>query len=329
MTAWTIGRLAPVRLEALDERAVDLDRVERQVLEVRQGRVAGPEVVEDELDAELAQRPQRSRPGLRLVHQDALGDLELEQVGRQAGLGEDRRRPASTRSGWVNWRADRLTLMTSCDPGSVSSQARACRQAVSSTQRPIGMIRPVSSASGMNDSGGTRPRVGCCQRTSASSPTIRLGREVDDRLVVEPQLVALERAAEVVLELDPLHRRRAHRRLERTCSACPASRFAWTRAISASRKRSAGVAPAGPGDRDPEARVDEPLAIAEGERRAADSTIRSAIRRASSSPPIPSRMIPNSSPPKRATVSPGRRQRRAARRPQRGADRRPRGRGSR
>ena len=37
--------------------------------------------------------------------------------------------------------------------------------------------------------------------------------------------------------------------------------------------------------------------------------IRSAVRRASSTPPIPSRMIPNSSPPKRATVSPGRRQR--------------------
>ena len=34
------------------------------------------------------------------------------------------------------------------------------------------------------------------------------GREVDDRLVVEPQLVALERAAQVVLELDPLERLR-------------------------------------------------------------------------------------------------------------------------
>ena len=118
MTAWTIGRFAVVGLEAVHERAVDLDRVERQVLEVRERRVAGPEVVEDEPDAELAQRPQRPRPGLGLVHQDALGDLELEEVRRAARSRRGSSPTCSTRSGWVNWRADRLTLITSCDPGS-------------------------------------------------------------------------------------------------------------------------------------------------------------------------------------------------------------------
>ena len=58
------------------------------------------------------------------------------------------------------------------------------------------------------------PRDGCSQRTSASSPTIALGRQVDDRLVVEPQLVAFDGPAQVVLEVEPLGVAAAHARLE-------------------------------------------------------------------------------------------------------------------
>src|SRR4029450_7161039 len=39
-----------------DERAVDLDDVEREALEARQRRVAGAEVVDEDLHADLAQR---------------------------------------------------------------------------------------------------------------------------------------------------------------------------------------------------------------------------------------------------------------------------------
>jgi hypothetical protein len=45
-------------------------------------------------------------------------------------------------------------------------------QAVRSTQSPSGLMSPVSSASGMNSTGGTMPRVGWRQRTSASMPMI-------------------------------------------------------------------------------------------------------------------------------------------------------------
>ena len=75
----------------------------------------------------------------------------------------------------MNWRAERLTDTNSGLSSGADRVARhlaAWRHAVSRTHRPSGMIRPVSSASGMNASGGTRPRVGCCQRTSASKPTI-------------------------------------------------------------------------------------------------------------------------------------------------------------
>ena len=44
-------------------------------------------------------------------------------------------------------------------------QSWICAQACSSTQRPISMMEPLSSARGMNTVGGTEPRVGTCGRT--------------------------------------------------------------------------------------------------------------------------------------------------------------------
>ena len=52
-------------------------------------------------------------------------------------------------------------------------QAAPCRRASRSTQRPIPEIAPVSSASGMNSTGGMSPRSGWFQRTSASKPVVR------------------------------------------------------------------------------------------------------------------------------------------------------------
>ena len=161
MTASTIERSA-FSVDAGHERPVDLDRVERQVLEVRQRRVAGPEVVEHEADTQVAQAAKRPDARLGLVHQHALGDLELEGAGVEAGLREDRRRrPRQVGLGELARRqVDRHEQRRRVATARLACHAGAWRQAVSSTQRPIGTISPVSSASGMNASGGTRPRVG-------------------------------------------------------------------------------------------------------------------------------------------------------------------------
>ena len=77
------------------------------------------------------------------------------------------------RSRWATWRAERLTATSKGRAsGRCSCQARIWRQARSCTQRPIGSIRPLSSAIETNSAGSSRPRSGCCQRTSASSPLI-------------------------------------------------------------------------------------------------------------------------------------------------------------
>ena len=55
----------------------------------------------------------------------------------------------------------------------------------------------------MNSIGRSSPRSGCCQRTSASTARTAPLAEVHDRLVEDPQLVALERPAQLVLGAQP------------------------------------------------------------------------------------------------------------------------------
>ena len=83
------GFAAVVLVESLHERAVDLEHLDREGLEVRQRRVTRAEVVDDEMRAEAAQRREDARRGRRVVHQHALGDLEPECVGFEAGIAQD------------------------------------------------------------------------------------------------------------------------------------------------------------------------------------------------------------------------------------------------
>ena len=53
----------------------------------------------------------------------------------------------------------------------VPDQRLSCSHACSSTQAPIGMIKPLSSATGMNRSAVTNPCWGWRHRMSASTPT--------------------------------------------------------------------------------------------------------------------------------------------------------------
>jgi hypothetical protein len=87
----------------------------------------------------------------------------------------------------INWCADTLTDTTTSSPWWLC-QAWRSDQARSSTHRPISVIRPDRSASGISTVGGTKPRLGCVQRKSASTPPVGCG---DNRLVFERQLTRL------------------------------------------------------------------------------------------------------------------------------------------
>ena len=93
-TASTIASSNGSESEPGDERPVDLHRVDRELLEEHQRRVARPEVVERELDAELVQLVEEPPGRVQVSEEELLGDLEGEQrrveVGIQDGLGDGR-----------------------------------------------------------------------------------------------------------------------------------------------------------------------------------------------------------------------------------------------
>src|SRR4029079_9180135 len=74
-----VGAAVDLRREA----AVDLDDVDRQPLEIRERRIARPEVVECELDAPLLQGLELQVGTLTARDEDALGQLERQQMRRQ------------------------------------------------------------------------------------------------------------------------------------------------------------------------------------------------------------------------------------------------------
>ena len=65
-------------------------------------------------------------------------------------------------------------------------------------------MTPVASAEGMKSIGGTRPRSGWCHRIKASNPWTRPAVDVDDRLVVEAELVGLESLRQLDLQREAL-----------------------------------------------------------------------------------------------------------------------------
>ena len=112
-------------------------------------------------------------------------------------------------------KGERLTLTVSrARPGSWRPRRCSPASASRSTQRSTSWIIPVSSATGMKSRGEISPRVGCCQRTSASQPCTCLRLHVDDGLELDPQLRGLERMEEVGSQLHAGERRRVHLRLE-------------------------------------------------------------------------------------------------------------------
>src|SRR5439155_1286787 len=80
-------RAVVVGEDAVDEGLVDLQRVDRQQLaQVAQRRVADAEVVDGQLDAERLELAQHHQRRVGVGEHRALGDLQAQALGREAGL---------------------------------------------------------------------------------------------------------------------------------------------------------------------------------------------------------------------------------------------------
>ena len=102
-----------------------------------------------------------------------------------------------------------------------SGQRAAWRQASRTTHAPIGTIRPVSSAIGMKSAGETRPRVGMVPADQRLERADAVVLEVEQRLVIELELAALDREAQVGFELAALPAPAVEALLEESVGAAP------------------------------------------------------------------------------------------------------------
>ena len=138
------------------------------------------------------------------------------------------------------------------------------------------MISPVASATGMNWLGGTSPRVGDCQRRSASTPTIARLLERDLRLVVDAELAALQAEPELVLEPEQLAELAGHLVVEHLVAAAAALLGRVHRDVGVPDQL---LALAGPAvvDHDADARAERQLAS--GERGSPSTAARAAAPR--------------------------------------------------
>ena len=172
-----------------------------------------------------------------------------------------------TSRGWRNWRGDRLTAITRSRPISASARhTDACRQAVSSTHRPIGRMRPVSSAIGMNDARRHQAALGMLPAHQRLQPHDAGGPEVHLGLVVEPELAPVERPAQLGLHLEPALHRLAHARLEHLEARAAVGLRPVHGDVGVAQESLGGGALVAPAERDPDAGAHEDLLVLDPER---------------------------------------------------------------
>ncbi len=281
------------------ERPVELEDVDREAAEVAERRVARCRSRRARA-ARRAPSARCSRSTARSVSSMQRSTRSARARGARARGRRSRRATSSTSPGSCSCLADRFTFIRSAPP-SASQSAWRPRAAPSD---PIGTIRPVSSAIGMNSSGEISPRSGWRQRSSASKPHDLAVGEPHDRLVVQLQLARVDRALQVRAQLEPSEHVRVHRGLEQAVAALAGRAWPLYIAASASRIRSSAARPS------PSSAIVMPTLV-----RSVDVAARrcAPARRAARGRAPPCRRPPgrptsssssaNSSPPKRAAVS--------------------------
>ncbi len=127
-------------------------------------------------------------------------------------------------------------------------------------------MKPVCSANGMNCIGGTMPRSGCCQRTSASAPTTRGAVERQLGLQEQAQLAVLDRVAQFAQQRQRLRAGGVERRRRTAAGRCRVRLAAYIATSARLSSVSASAACSGPaGHADAGAHVD--LVFLERDRR--------------------------------------------------------------
>ena len=286
---------------------VDLQHVDRQLKQVAERRVAGAEVVDRQLDADLPQLVEVGADPLVAAEQDGLGQLEQQRRRRQPGLVQ-RLPDAVDEPGSRNCRAD--TLTETCGPRR-PPRRRPCRAAplrpcrtvpAGAPTSPSGTMSPVSSASGDELAGQHHPPARVRPADQGLEAGDLAARRGHDRLVDERERGALDGVLERGLYLPPPeHARWSAPAGSAASAACPPPSprtGPGPRGAAARPRRSLSAEVA-----TPTVAVASTLASLSVNGSVNAATIRSANASTSRRPAASSMSSANSSPPSRAAVS--------------------------
>ena len=200
----------PALLNAHHEGAVDLQAVHRQPGEVVQAGVAGPEVVDRDLDAQLLQGPQNRDRHLPVIDQLAFGQLQLQaariDLMSAQGPGDG---PHETRTAELHRRhidPHLQIVMAGAVPGG--------ELAATFAQRPVAQRLDQVRLFGDRDElpGRDPASLGVAPAHQGFDAADPAARDIDLRLIMQLQLPPRDRGPQCVLELDALGRLASHRR---------------------------------------------------------------------------------------------------------------------
>ena len=290
-------------LDVRREAPVDLDDVDRELPQVRERRVARPEVVEREDDAEILDLLQR--PGDALVggEQRALGQLEREQV-RHQGRGVERAADVAEEVGMVELArrdVDRHVHRAAVQAVEVGRlRARLGEHPFAEPDDEARLLGERDELAGRELAGG---RVLPADERLVARDLVAV--EVDDGLVVEPELLARDALAQLADPLRPLDGDTVELRVEERVAHLGVALRPVHGDVGLFEQR---LVVAAEGDSDARGRIERPGAAFERPGRSRASS-RSATETASSGVTGSVRTTANSSPPRRAAVSPGRTER--------------------
>src|SRR5207237_756913 len=83
------GGIVRVRADTVDERLIDLERIDWKALQIGKAGIPDPEVVHRQAHTHTGDLLENLDIFLTLHHEDALGELELERRGWQSGFRQD------------------------------------------------------------------------------------------------------------------------------------------------------------------------------------------------------------------------------------------------
>src|SRR6185295_11224329 len=156
-----------LRRDIANEAPVDLDLVQRQLMDIAQAGLPRSEVVKRHLQSHRSQDPERILHLLVILHQRGLGTSMMMRRGSMPLL-SIRATVCRMVTCEMRSRIDRLK-----DRKISSGQAWAAASALRNSTCVIVPISSVRSATEMKTSGATSPSSGLCHRASASKPTSR------------------------------------------------------------------------------------------------------------------------------------------------------------